>query len=612
VATSLTPFPYRLSTVTGISPLTYRDAETFLEELESLKHWLTTVNIPEVETILTGILADAQTGVENAEATVTEAKQGWDTLFTDFMVNVVANIGVINNAVIDGRITAGIVGKLNIADAATTYETKVDAATALDLVEAEIKDAPARVLADKSAALRTWYGAVGMRETTPADAVVIGDSVAEGYWADRFGARWIDVLTRTLRANLPGPDASVYYPAMGGRIVNTGTTVYSGGGGPGVVHTEGSLSTLSATATGFDVNYVQGVSGVGTMWISIDGAPAATVNTVGPQDAVGSYKVRGLLPGTHTVTVSMAEGSPAPVILKEIRAYRSGRIPGGSGYHPAYHAAGAFPGQPLSVSGNPVQGAVNGLGYRTVNLVSGTQALTLTDEMTGATIFYTQKADSDPFLVNVDGGAFVNVNTTGAIGATGIYQVRNLEPGIHTIIVKGNGVANGAEIQGIMSYNMDENAGIRVWDASHSGGASADFVSSKGTHKPLQVIQPDLAIIALGINDSETVPIATYKTNILSAIQGVRNNTDIPPSIVLMAYPEPNRVNTSIPWADYVQQLRDIANTDPDVTLFDLQARMNPGAPAELNGMFRPDKTHPLNKGMGFIGDSLAGFLIPA
>jgi len=237
VATSLTPFPYRLSTVTNISPLTYRDAETFLDELESLKHWLTTVNIPEVETILAGILADAQTGVENAEATVTEAKQGWNTLFEQFMVNVVAEIRLLNesafsqivadvnsgtHATILGLINAAIESFLNtdIANLDATLRAKIEAdiATAINAIEAKLTFDP----------LAPWKNAVQNQKISPAIYVNLGDSIANGgnattwarNWLWRFTARYTDRQPYRLDAGTltpaPSNGVAVYTGSIGG------------------------------------------------------------------------------------------------------------------------------------------------------------------------------------------------------------------------------------------------------------------------------------------------------------------------------------------------------------------------------------------------------------
>lgn len=78
VATSLTPFPFRLSPVSDIAPVSYRDSSTFLEELEQLSHWLETVLVPETNGM------------------VDSTRAAWLEYFDDFMANVNAEIVALN------------------------------------------------------------------------------------------------------------------------------------------------------------------------------------------------------------------------------------------------------------------------------------------------------------------------------------------------------------------------------------------------------------------------------------------------------------------------------------------------------------------------------------
>ena len=250
MATSLTPFPYTISSVTGISPLTYRDAETFLEQLETLKHWLATVNIPEVEAALLAKVEEFQEGIANAEATVTAAKEGWQILFDEFMANVAANIGVINQAVIDGRITVGIAGKLDVTVAADTYQTKLDAVAdgieALETFETKANagvtyatktQTAADIAAGVGAAvaeikrdpMASWKAAVKNQATTPAVYLNLGDSIANGgnptkgslAWLNRVAALYTNRVADRLEGEpltLPYPNGvHIYNGAVGGR-----------------------------------------------------------------------------------------------------------------------------------------------------------------------------------------------------------------------------------------------------------------------------------------------------------------------------------------------------------------------------------------------------------
>jgi lysophospholipase L1-like esterase len=463
--------------------------------------------------------------------------------------------------------------------------------------------------------LRPWHAALGSRATAPADIVCLGDSVTEGYWADTYGSRWVDVLRTNMQTRFPGPDASLLYTAAGSKIVLTGTTAYTGTGGPGQT-SSATTQTMALTdvGSGFDITYIGG-GGTGTMALTIDSGTPVTFNTsLSPDGTLGVYKIRGLPVTSHTVQVNMASGSVNAVILKSIRTYTGPKVKGGTGYHPAYHVSGEFTGGPVSRSGAPALNSTYGLGARTALLKATTDVLTNYDEVTAVDILYTLQASADPFLLSIDGAAAVSVPTVGTAGTTGRYQIVGLSPGMHTIKVTGNGGTIGADIQGFFNYNLDETSNVRVWEGGHSGADTGGALAQPAALAPLSTIQPSLVIVGLGINDfgvGNGVPLATYKSNLLGIISNIRAQVTVPPAIALIAYYEPASVTPTSPWSAYVQTLYDIAAADTGITVLDIRQRINTGAPSTLGGMIKTDLIHPLNPGHRYVGDLLTALISP-
>jgi hypothetical protein len=96
VFTNLTPFTPAMSPITNISPLTYRDASTFLEYLETIKEFINETLVP-----------DSNTMIANAIAEYQSAKDSWDANYLEIMDNLAAQIAVLNEQAVTGLINAG-------------------------------------------------------------------------------------------------------------------------------------------------------------------------------------------------------------------------------------------------------------------------------------------------------------------------------------------------------------------------------------------------------------------------------------------------------------------------------------------------------------------------
>ena len=98
VFSPLVPFPYPNAVITNITPVTYRDASTFLEKLEILKRWINDYVIDGVNDSHAALVETVAEGIANAEATVLAAKAGWQAEFDAYMVDVNASLMALNDA----------------------------------------------------------------------------------------------------------------------------------------------------------------------------------------------------------------------------------------------------------------------------------------------------------------------------------------------------------------------------------------------------------------------------------------------------------------------------------------------------------------------------------
>lgn len=96
----LAPFPFTLTPMANVTPLTYRDGATYLAVLEGMKAWLNETLLPFVNNQGADVTAQYQAGIDNAEATVVAAQVEWGELFDTFMTNVDAEIQALNDGAV--------------------------------------------------------------------------------------------------------------------------------------------------------------------------------------------------------------------------------------------------------------------------------------------------------------------------------------------------------------------------------------------------------------------------------------------------------------------------------------------------------------------------------
>ena len=160
-----TPFPYRSRPLTNISPLSYRDGETFALKLETLASYINNSMRPEFNEQMALIIEDFQAGILNAENTITGTLTDWTTRFDAFMANIVSELEALNDTAVAalvanaaselrGALDTWVAGKITAALANGEHSLFIDITKAPYNV---VFDAPVwtpEILAQNTAGLR--------------------------------------------------------------------------------------------------------------------------------------------------------------------------------------------------------------------------------------------------------------------------------------------------------------------------------------------------------------------------------------------------------------------------------------------------------------------------
>ena len=172
-------------------------------------------------------------------------------------------------------------------------------------------------------------------------------------------------------------------------------------------------------------------------------------------------------------------------------------------------------------------------------------------------VHYMNKASGGSFVVRVDGTSPTTVTTAGTLSfsttaKTGLTDVT------HTLSIKVATAGSGVLINGV-EVNRSTN-GVRVHNLGSSGSTSGQWIlqDSLSWHTGIQGLNPNMAIIQLGVNDcNQNVVPATYLgniTRIVNRVKAAMPNCDI----VLFASGDIG-VASTYPMSDYITLLKNYA-----------------------------------------------------
>lgn len=246
--------------------------------------------------------------------------------------------------------------------------------------------------------------------------------------------------------------------------------------------------------------------------------------------------------------------------------------------------------------------------------------MTTTWTVTGTAIdlMYWRGTGTGTISYSIDGGAATNVDTSGSAASGTLLRISLGSAGVHTVTVAWvSGSFN--YVEGIIVYNGDETKGVRLHECGRSGISAYQWdqvnheLTSSWSRAVGVALDPDLLIIALGINDyAQLVTKAAYKSAIQSMIADIRSNTTVDPSIMLVSFPTSSAAGLA-PFSQYADAMEEIANEDPEICTAHLGATYGrmPNVSGDTLGLYS-DTTHFSVKGHAMFADLLLPIIAPA
>jgi hypothetical protein len=128
----------------NVSPLTYADGTTYLRELAYIKDWLNGVLVPGFNAAIENAIDEYQTGVTNAEETVTAAKDEWAALWQAWKDNIVLELAALNDAAM---------GDLIVDELSNTYTALATLIDTLTVAPDELDASVTTIVNDGASAL---------------------------------------------------------------------------------------------------------------------------------------------------------------------------------------------------------------------------------------------------------------------------------------------------------------------------------------------------------------------------------------------------------------------------------------------------------------------------
>ena len=172
--------------------------------------------------------------------------------------------------------------------------------------------------------LTAWCAALAGSGSTPANVLVVGDSVAEGYWAPDRADSWVNLVRARLQLDgggsgmgyLPVTDALPSTPAFPDLWNYGGGTISSQGLGDRsyTINSAAGFASATVPADRFQLSYTTSPTG-GAMRILIDGQQAARVDTYNALATTSgrTWLSAPLSPGSHMITVVADNTGHLPV-----------------------------------------------------------------------------------------------------------------------------------------------------------------------------------------------------------------------------------------------------------------------------------------------------------
>lgn len=287
-----------------------------------------------------------------------------------------------------------------------------------------------------------------------------------------------------------------------------------------------------------------------------------------------------------------------------LTAYGAGFVP------PYYQSVLPQPYSALSPTGLSQRRDV-GLGGRGVNLAAAQQMDFPASTMTSFRIHWKYSAFGTNLYPKIDGVATSPSSFATNTGSGMQFTSYTTTAGSHTIALAKANNGNDGWFGGIEFFNGDESKGVHVYDGSRSGDMASDqggTLYKDGHWGVAGLLNPGLIIVALGANDAYFNTVTAFKTNLTATLANLRAKCPTSSVVFVVEYQRTDTLKA--PWAQYVDVVYAVANTDPAACVLDLNLRMPRVGAAQTYGLYA-DSVHPNVKGHGFMADTIGRFISP-
>lgn len=231
---------------------------------------------------------------------------------------------------------------------------------------------------------------------------------------------------------------------------------------------------------------------------------------------------------------------------------------------------------------------------------------------------------ADGAYYKINGGAKVLFTTYDAVGVAAVETVV-MPAGGGTLEVGCNVNGKFFIFTGFEEFSGDENKGIVVHNAGHSGYTAARWAAAPttaaGWRFAMANINPDLLCISLGPNDANTAgagrTAAQFKTDLVALIAAIRGGPAPLPTVPILLeakYDMAGGINFAEGWKKYVDAMKSISGEDPTVAFLDYSDKMYPTTAADTWDLYHTDKVHGNANGRAYaeMAKILVNALVPA
>lgn len=325
-----------------------------------------------------------------------------------------------------------------------------------------------------------------------------------------------------------------------------------------------------------------------------------------------------------TVGTSESEGQNATTLanrwvelLRDILGayYNPVGVRSGGGYYPFFYAGPNV--EPLSPFTLGVGSGIKthfGLGQRSWQIASANVAITGTLVCSSFDLFYVTSAASGSFTVTIDGTLVATIDASPALSDGNKWNSGALGLGPHTIVVTPTS-ATSVTVNGVRTYQNNENTGIHVLDGGQSGSKTNDWLTLNSFWQAnIAAVAPDAVILETGTNDwggnVDVNSFATQLTSLIALIRSVAPNA----SIILPVMFERQAAGATQTWLQFVNAIYTVAVADGNCFVVDMYQRFQPGNQSSANApwsLIDSDLVHMTDKGQKFWVDALADAIMP-